>query len=71
MTCRAASTGQLGASNTVVLLRLLPMSDRDRDAEALVLRHQITVLERQVRRPSGRVPVTISWDVAGVLAGVT
>jgi hypothetical protein len=34
-------------TNTFALLRLLPMSDRDKDAEILVLRHQITVLERR------------------------
>jgi len=38
----------LGVTNTLALLRLLPMSDRDKDAEILVLRHQITVLERQL-----------------------
>ncbi|PRY40536.1 hypothetical protein [Umezawaea tangerina] len=27
-------------------LRLLPISDQDKDAEILVLQHQITVLER-------------------------
>ena len=30
------------------MLRLLPMSDRDKDVEILMLRHQITVLERQL-----------------------
>ncbi|QTI91071.1 helix-turn-helix domain-containing protein [Streptomyces sp. AgN23] len=30
------------------MLRLLPMTDRDKDAEILALRHQITVLERQL-----------------------
>jgi transposase InsO family protein len=30
------------------MLRLLPMSDRDKDIEILALRHQITVLERQL-----------------------
>jgi transposase len=34
-------------TNAFALLRLLPMSDRDKDVEILVLRHQITVLERQ------------------------
>jgi transposase len=38
----------LGVSNALALLRLLPMSDRDKDAEILVLRHQITVLEQQL-----------------------
>ena len=34
--------------NAFVLLRLLPMSGRDKDVEILVLRHQITVLQRQL-----------------------
>ena len=38
----------LGVTNALALLRLLPMTDRDKDAEILVLRHQITVLERQL-----------------------
>jgi putative transposase len=37
-----------GITNTLALLRLLPMSDQDKDAEILVFRHQITVLERQL-----------------------
>jgi hypothetical protein len=36
----------LGVTNVFALLRLLPMSDQDKDAEILVLRHQITVLHR-------------------------
>ena len=32
------------------LLRLLPVSDRDKDVEILALRHQITVLERQLSK---------------------
>lgn len=39
----------LGVTNALALLRLLPMSDRDKDAEILALRHQITVLERHLR----------------------
>jgi transposase InsO family protein len=38
----------LGVTNAFALLRLLPLSDRDKDAEILALRHQITVLERQL-----------------------
>ncbi|MDU0295162.1 helix-turn-helix domain-containing protein, partial [Saccharothrix longispora] len=35
-------------TNAFALLRLLPLSDGDKDVEILVLRHQITVLERQL-----------------------
>ena len=38
----------LGMTNTFALLRLLPMSDQDKDTEILALRHQITILERQL-----------------------
>jgi putative transposase len=38
----------LGVMNAFAMLRLLPMSDRDKDVEILALRHQITVLERQL-----------------------
>jgi len=38
----------LSVTNAFALLRLLPTSDRDKDVEILVLRHQITVLERQL-----------------------
>ncbi|GAA2695518.1 integrase core domain-containing protein [Nonomuraea recticatena] len=38
----------LTVTNTFAALRLLPMSDRDKDVEILVLCHQITVLERQL-----------------------
>jgi hypothetical protein len=36
----------LGVRNALAMLRLLAMSDRDKDVEILALRHQITVLER-------------------------
>ena len=38
----------LGVTNVLAMLRLLPMSDRAKDVEILLLRHQITVLERQL-----------------------
>ncbi|MEV6227953.1 integrase [Saccharopolyspora shandongensis] len=38
----------LGLTNAFAMLRLLPMSDRDKDVEILALHHQIAVLERQL-----------------------
>jgi putative transposase len=38
----------LTVTNTFAVLRLLPVSDRDKDVEILALRHQIAVLERQL-----------------------
>ncbi|MDF3292612.1 hypothetical protein [Streptomyces silvisoli] len=38
----------LGVTNAFAIPRLLPMRDRDKDTEILTLRHQITVLERQL-----------------------
>ncbi|MHC3456195.1 transposase family protein, partial [Streptomyces prasinus] len=38
----------LTVTNAFAVLRLLPMSDRDMETEILALRHQITVLERQL-----------------------
>ena len=38
----------LGVTNAFALLRLLPMSGRNIDTEILALRHQITILERQL-----------------------
>jgi hypothetical protein len=35
-------------TNAFAALRLLPMGDRDKDVEILALRHQITILERQL-----------------------
>jgi transposase len=44
----------LGATNAFAMLRLLPMSDGDKDAEILALRHQISVLERQPGKERAR-----------------
>lgn len=38
----------LGMANAFAMLRLLPMSDRDKDMEILALRHQLSVLERRL-----------------------
>ncbi|WP_344617326.1 hypothetical protein [Dactylosporangium salmoneum] len=41
-------SAQLAVTNAFVLLRLLPMSDRDKNVEILALRHQVAVFERQL-----------------------
>ncbi|MFI6900507.1 hypothetical protein ACIBKY_04550 [Nonomuraea sp. NPDC050394] len=38
----------LTVTNAFAALRLLPMTDRDKDVEILALRHQVMVLERQL-----------------------
>lgn len=38
-------------ANAFAVLRLLPLTEREKDADILVLRHQIAVLER---RPAGK-----------------
>ncbi|GID30945.1 hypothetical protein [Paractinoplanes brasiliensis] len=51
----------LGVTNALALLRLLPTSDRHKDAGILALRQQVAVLERQLHgeqarfTPAGRV----------------
>ena len=44
----------LAVTNVFALLRLLPLGDWDKDAEILALRHQITVLERQLGKARPR-----------------
>jgi hypothetical protein len=36
----------LAMANIFALIRLLPMSDRDKDVEIVALRHQLAVLQR-------------------------
>ncbi|RSM34941.1 integrase, partial [Actinoplanes sp. ATCC 53533] len=55
----------LGVTNALALLRLLPMSDGDKDAEILALRHQIMVLERQLYGARPRfTPADRAWLAA-------
>jgi hypothetical protein len=57
----------LGVTNALAMLRLLPMSDRDKDAEILALRHQITVLERQLGKQKPRFDPTNRVLLAALL----
>jgi hypothetical protein len=42
----------LAVTDTFALLRLLPMSERDKDIEILALRHRLLVLQRRVGKPA-------------------
>ena len=42
----------LAVTNTLSLIRLLPMSERDKEVEILVLRHQLAILQRQTPKPA-------------------
>jgi hypothetical protein len=44
----------LGVTNAFALLRLLPVSDRDKGVEILALRRQIAILERQLGKTRPR-----------------
>ncbi|MEO3781434.1 hypothetical protein ABGB16_32545 [Micromonospora sp. B11E3] len=55
----------LGVTNALALLRLLPTSDRDKDAEILALRHQVIILERQLNGEKVRfTPSDRAWLAA-------
>ncbi|QIY69679.1 hypothetical protein HEP84_11415 [Streptomyces sp. RLB1-33] len=48
---RAVALPYLAVSSVFALIWLLPMSAVDKDIEILMLRHQLTVLQRQIDRP--------------------
>jgi hypothetical protein len=52
----------LGLTNTFALLRLLPMTDRDKDIEILALRHQIGIPHQSIAnaRPLQPLPSLIT-----------
>jgi transposase InsO family protein len=56
----------LAVTHAFSAMRLLPMSDREKDAEILVLRHQIAILERQL----GGDRVTLTPEDRAFLAAV-
>lgn len=60
----------LGVTNTFALLRLLPMSDHEKDVEILALRHQITVLERQLNGQQVRFRAVDRALLASLLQGL-
>src|SRR5258708_3809193 len=53
------------------MLGLLPLSNRDKDMEILALRHQITVLERQLGTQKVRFDAADRALLAALLHGLT
>jgi hypothetical protein len=41
----------LALTSVFTVIRLLPMSDTDKDIEILTLRHQLAILQRQTGKP--------------------
>ncbi|MFD9132530.1 integrase core domain-containing protein [Streptomyces bottropensis] len=60
----------LGVANAFAMLRLLPMSDREKDVEILALRHQIGVLERQLNGQQVRFHASDRAFLASLLHGL-
>lgn len=42
----------LALSSVFTLIRLWPTSEKDKDAEILVLHHQLAILQRQLTKPT-------------------
>jgi hypothetical protein len=56
----------LAVSSMFALVRLLPMSDVDKDIETLTLRHQLAILQRQIDRPRVAPPDVLSWPHSSI-----
>jgi hypothetical protein len=61
----------LAVTNAFAVLCLLPASDRDKDSEILVLRHQLAVLERQLGGQKVRFTLTDRVFLAALLHRLT
>jgi putative transposase len=57
----------LALTSVFAFMRLLPMSDTNKDIEILALRHQLVALQRQIDkpRPTGRSSPLCSTDSPG------
>lgn len=60
----------LGMASKFAMLRLLPMSDRDKDVEILARRHQIAVLERHLNGQRVRFDAGDRAFLAALLQGL-
>ncbi|MGW6359384.1 hypothetical protein ACWFR5_30480 [Streptomyces sp. NPDC055092] len=60
----------LGVTNAFTMLRLLPMSDYEKDVEILALRHQIALLERQLNGQQVRFHAIDRAFLASLLRGL-
>jgi hypothetical protein len=60
----------LGVTNAFAILRLLPMTDRDKDTETLALHHQIATPERQLNGQRVRFTADDRTSLAALLQGL-